>query len=359
MSNISLLRFFGITSVPIQERINFARHLSISIKSGLTLLDALDLIRRQTSSRALTRIIESIIKDVNNGQSLTDSLEPFRYVFGQLFISMIKVGEAGGTLSQALLYLSEELKKQRGVRHRVRSALIYPTIILFATLGITIFLTLFIFPKILPIFQSLGVQLPFTTRLIIQMLTFLNKFGLLMVGGIIIFVIAVRLLLLVKKVRNYFDRFLLLLPFVSTIIVDVTLTNFTRSLSVLLKSGMTLIDALGIAKTTFGNLYYRSHIDGVIEVVKRGEEMTKYLEKRPKLFPPMLIGMIRVGEGTGNLEENLLYLSEYYEGEVDELVKNLTTILEPMLMLLMGLIVGFVALAIVTPIYKVTQGLRI
>jgi type IV pilus assembly protein PilC len=126
-----------------------------------------------------------------------------------------------------------------------------------------------------------------------------------------------------------------------------------------LKSGMTLIDALEIARETFHNLYYRHEIDKIIDTVKRGEEMARYMAKVPKLFPAMFVGMIKVGESTGNLEENLNYLADYYESEVDERLKNLTTVVEPLLLVIMGLLVGFVALSIITPIYKITQEIKI
>jgi type IV pilus assembly protein PilC len=272
---------------------------------------------------------------------------------------LVKVGETSGNLADTLLYLSQELKKQREVNHRVRGALIYPLVILFVTVAITIFLTVFIFPKILPIFVSLKIQLPVTTRFIISLLTFFSEYGLYVLAGLIGFVVLIKLMLMVKKVHFWFDAILLRVPFISRILIAVTMTNFMRSLAVLLKSSMALIDALEVAKGTFHNLYYRALVDDMIARVKRGEEIGRALVGHPKLFPSMVVGMIQVGERTGTLEENLLYLAEYYEGEVDDIVKNLTTTLEPFLLLLMGFVVGFVALSIITPIYKITQEVRI
>src|SRR3989344_1368911 len=148
---ILFLKVFSL--IPLQERINFARHLSIDIKSGMPLIEALRLIQRQMQSKNLSKLIEKIIDDVNNGQFLAQSLDRYRYAFGDFFINMVKVGETSGNLSATLLYLSDELKKQKEINHKVRSALIYPLIILIATIGVTLFLTLVIFPKILPIFE--------------------------------------------------------------------------------------------------------------------------------------------------------------------------------------------------------------
>jgi type IV pilus assembly protein PilC len=325
----------------------------------MPVLEALRLIRRQIASKAFGVIIDNIVKDVNNGQFLAQSLQRYDYIFGGFFVNMVKVGESSGNLSQSLLYLAQELRKQREIASRIRTAMIYPAVIFFATLGITAFLTFFIFPKILPVFSTLQVELPLTTKLLIKVLAFLQEYGFVFAGSVVAFVVAVRLILSIPRVHFVFDRFLLSVPVIRTVTVNVTLTNFSRSLSVLLKSGMTIVDALGIAKGTFHNMVYQQLIGQMIESVKRGESMTRYLETQPRRFPAMLVGMIQVGETTGNLEENLAYLAEFYEGEVNESVGNLTTVIEPLLLLFMGFLVGFVALSIITPIYKITQGLQI
>ena len=334
--------------VSFQEKINFARHLSVAIKSSMPVLEALRLIRRQTGSKAFAVVIDQIINDVNNGQFLAQSMERFNYIFGNLFVNMVRVGESSGNLSQSLLFLN-----------RIRSAMIYPAVIFFATVSITAFLTFFIFPKIMPVFTSLRVELPLTTRILIQVLHFLQAHGITFGIAIAVLIVAIRLMLLVRPIHFIFDRFILYVPVLSRVTVNVTLANFTRSLGVLLKSGMTIVDALTIARGTFHNLYYQREIEFLIESVKKGESMTRYFESKPKLFPAMMTGMIQVGESTGNLEENLGYLAEFYEGEVNDSVSNLTTVIEPLLLLFMGFLVGFVALSIMTPIYKITQGLQV
>lgn len=342
-----------------QEKINFARHLAVSIKTGMPLLEALNLIKEQTDSKKFRKIIDAIIHDVNNGQFLAQSLERFQFVFGDFFINLVKVGETSGSLSSSLLYVAQELKKQREINQKVRSAMVYPAVILVATLGITLFLTLFIFPKILPIFESLRVDLPITTRAVIFSLNFMKSYGVLAVAGGIILAFVLRIILTLQKVHFLFDRLMLKIPFVSLLITNLTLANFSRSLGVLLKSGMTIVDSLDIAKGTFHNAVYRREVEKVAEGVRRGESMARGLHEAKKFFPPLMTGMIRVGETTGNLEENLEYLAEYYESEVKETVERLTTVIEPVLLIFMGVLVGFIALSIITPIYKITQGLKI
>jgi len=342
-----------------QEKINFARHLAVSIKTGMPLIEALSLIREQAGSKKFQKIIDTIIGDINNGQFLAQSLERFQFVFGDFFVNLVRVGETSGTLSSSLLYVALELKKQREINQKVRSAMVYPAVILVATLGITLFLTLFIFPKILPIFESLRVDLPITTRAVIFALNFMKAYGLLFVGGLIVLGLALRIILTLKKIHFLFDKLLLKIPFVSLLITNLTLANFSRSLGVLLKSGMTVLESMDVAKGTFHNLVYRREVEKVAEGVRRGESMARGLLQAKKFFPPLMIGMIQVGETTGNLEENLEYLAEYYESEVKETVDRLTTVIEPVLLIFMGVLVGFIALSIITPIYKITQGLKI
>src|SRR3989344_741399 len=342
-----------------QEKINFARHLAVSIKTGMPLMEALSLIREKAGSKKFQKIIDTIIGDINNGQFLAQSLERFQFVFGDFFVNLVRVGETSGTLSSSLLYVALELKKQREINQKVRSAMVYPAVILVATLGITLFLTLFIFPKILPIFESLRVDLPITTRAVIFALNFMKAYGLLFVGGLIVLGLALRIILTLKKIHFLFDKLLLKIPFVSLLITNLTLANFSRSLGVLLKSGMTVLESMDVAKGTFHNLVYRREVEKVAEGVRRGESMARGLLQAKKFFPPLMIGMIQVGETTGNLEENLEYLAEYYESEVKETVDRLTTVIEPVLLIFMGVLVGFIALSIITPIYKITQGLKI
>lgn len=352
--NINIFRH-----ISVQEKVDFARHLSITIKSSVPLVTGLRLIKEQTSSKYFASIIGKIINKINSGQSLASALQEFSHIFGDFFISIVGVGEASGNLSTSLLYVSSELKKQRELNNKIKSALIYPTVVFFATIGMTIFLTTYIFPKIIPIFSSLNVKLPFTTKLVIAFFEFITTYYPHVGIGLVVLVLGGKLLLSVKSVHILFDRVVLKIPVLSQLIINATVTNFSRSLGILLKSGMTIIDALEVSKETFHNMYYQYHIEKMVQDVRRGESIGKYLGEHRKLFPPMLVGMIKVGESTGNLEENLVYIAEYYTEELDLSIKNLTSLLEPFLVLIMGIVVGFIALSIITPIYSVTQGLNV
>jgi type IV pilus assembly protein PilC len=345
-------------SVPLQEKVLFTRHLSIGIKSGMTLIAALELISEQTKSKSLKTIISQLIEDVNAGMFLSKSLEKYRKVFGELFVNIIKIGESSGTLAENLLYLTEELKKKHALRSKVRGALIYPSVVLVATLGIAGSMIIFIFPKILPVFASLNVELPFTTRALISISNLLSNHGLVVGVSLVLVVIGFVALLKIRAVRHVVHHILLYTPVIKKMTVQVNMANFARTFGLLLKSGVNIIEAISITADTTGNLVYHHEFKASVSVLQKGEFLSSYLSNDKKLFPPIAVNMMRVGENTGNLTENLDYLSEYYEGQVDDFVKNLSSIIEPALMLIMGVIVGFIALSIITPIYSLTQGLQ-
>lgn len=345
---------FMFNSVPIQEKINFARHLHLIIKSGLPLVQGLELVGSQTPSRPMKKIIARLIDSVSEGKLLAEALKPYQQVFGDFFVQIIKVGEESGKLSENLLYVSDELRKKREIASKVKSAMVYPMIILIATIGIALFLVFSVLPKIIPILSDLGVDLPPTTKFLISFVRFSTSYSVFMLVGFVILVIAVRFIFRIKKVREIFHQAILFLPIVSKMVENANMIAFTRSLGLLLKSGITIVDALQISVNTLGNLFYRRKISRSIDFVKKGEQISGYLSRERRWFPAMAINLIKIGEDTGNLEGNLFYLSEYYEDELENSIKGLTSVMEPLLLLIMGLLVGFVAISIILPIYKIS-----
>jgi len=353
---ISLLgRLFG--RLPVQEEINFARHLAIIVKAGLPVFEGLKIIRKQVQMKRFVKIMDQIIVDVNNGQSLADALTFQGNAFSPFFINVIKVGESSGTLADNLRYLADELAKNRMLRSKIHSAMVYPMVILVATIAIVSGLIFFIFPKIIPLFKSLKVTLPFTTRALIAITDFMSTQWFWVIGAVLLLVVAVRMLFLLEGVRYLFQKTLLYVPVVSSLAISVNVINFSRVMGLLLKSGIRIVEALKIVSGTSPNLVYERALLATAIQVEKGGQMGGYLALQKKLFPPLFSSMVEIGENTGNLQENLEYLSEYYTEELDIAVKNLTTLIEPILLLFMGLLVGFVALSIITPIYSITQGL--
>jgi type IV pilus assembly protein PilC len=356
-----IARFFSVTfqHLPLQDRINFARHLALVIKAGLPAFEGLKIIQDQAESPLLRRVIGHLIEDVNSGKFLADGLQEYEHLFGTFFVNIVRVGESSGTLSKNLLYLADELRRSKELQGKVRSAMVYPLVILIATLAVAGFLTFFIFPKLVPVFAGMNVQLPATTRLLLATLAFVKSYGLYLLGAIILFLIGLRILIKrVPPVKYAFDEVLFLIPVLSDLVININMVNFTRVLGLLLKSGVKIVEALDITANTFDNSVYRKLLKDSEEGIKQGAQLGAYLSQHKHFFPPLVSGMVNVGESTGNLEENLTYLAEFYDGEVDSKLHSLTSLIEPIMLLTMGLLVGFVALSIITPIYSISQGIQ-
>ncbi|MEK7546800.1 MAG: type II secretion system F family protein [Patescibacteria group bacterium] len=341
-----------------QEKINFARHLSLTIRAGLPLMDALRIMKKQTQSKTLDAVIGDLMDGVENGQFLAQVLEKHKNIFNDFFVSIVRIGEQSGTLPQNLLYLSEEMKKSKDLKTKIRSAMVYPVIIFLATIGITALLTFSIFPKVLPIFSSLRIELPLTTKILIAVFNFMLNYWLIMALGFAAVFALFRISIRFQPIKYFFHKFLFYIPVISSMTINIAMSNFTRTMGVLLKSGVRIVEAIKVTAYTMDNLVYRKILLDAADSVGRGEQFVALISKDKKLFPVILSSLIEIGESTGNLEDNLFYLSEYYSEEVGITVSNLTSLLEPLLLLVMGIIVGFVALSIITPIYEVTSGVH-
>ena len=352
--NIPRPMFLSLTT---QDQILFAKRLAILLKGGVPLLEALVMLRQQSSGKAMAFVLASIIAGVEQGQSLAASLEKLQ-LFGDFAVHIIYIGESSGTLHDNLHYLAQELKKSEQLKKKVISALIYPLFIVVATIAITSLLTLYIFPKILPVFQSFHFTLPWTTRMLIALSRFLTEYFVFIFLGFLAVVFGIIYLFRLPRFRLLFDKGLLKIPLLGTIFQSYNLANFSRTFGLLLQSNVRIVDAAAITAKTASNAAYREQFAKIGPWVTKGEKISVFLIAAPSLFPPLLCQMLSVGETTGRLSESFLYVAEIYETEVDDLTKNLSSLIEPVLMIGMGLVVGFVAISIITPIYQITQNLH-
>ncbi len=355
-SNFKSSSFFKMT---LKEQTFFIKRLSFLLKAGIPILESLTMIREQTRQKGLITILDTVINDVSSGHNLSTSLGKFHKIFGDFSINIISFGESAGILSDNLTYLAEELKKKNALQKKVKGAFVYPAVVTFATLGITGFLMVYLFPKILPVFSSLHMTLPLSTRIIMAFSDFLIHHGLELVLGIVIFILVfIFTLKKVKIFRFYFDKLLMKIPMIGEVIKHYNLANTTRTIGLLLKSGVTFGETLEITTRVSGNLVYKREFEAMSEAVNRGERISVYLAKNRNLFPEVLTQIISVGERSGNLSNSFIYLSELYESEVEEFTKNISNLIEPALMIFMGVLVGFIAISIITPIYSITQNLH-
>jgi len=336
----------------------FAKRLSFLVRSSVPILESLDILHKQARSRSQREMLATIKEDVANGRTLSDSLARYQKSFGDFVINVIRVGEMGGTLSKNLIYLAEELQKRQTLKRKIISAMVYPAFITVATLAVTILLTVYIFPKVMPIFISLNVTLPFTTRVLLAVSNFLRHYGLYAFGGLAVLVVAFTFLIrTVGAVHYSVSRMILRLPIVGVLIQNYNMANFCRTMSLLLHSGFSVVEATEVTSDSMPNPVYKKACKDLYSRIVTGERLSKYLEEQRKLFPDTVMHMISIGETSGTLSETLMFLAEHYEEEVDDMVKNLSNSIEPVLMVFMGLLIGFVAVSVITPIYEVTQHL--
>lgn len=303
--------------------------------------------------------MDTIYKDVVSGVALSKSFAKFPRIFSAFSVQILRVGESSGTLEESLSYLAEELKKRQALKAKVIGAFIYPALITVATLGITLFLTIYLFPKIMPVFASLGIRLPLPTRIMITLSTFLTQWGLVCVVciacGMVCISFAARKF---RIVGWYFDWITLYIPLCGRMMRFYYIASTSRTLGLLLSSGLQLHEALFVTTQTVGNRIYQEAFSGLAASVTRGDTISNYMISQKTLFPDIMIDMVAVGERSGTLQQTLVYLSDVYDSEVEEFTKNISTLIEPALMMVMGLLVGFIAVSIITPIYGITQNLH-
>ncbi|TSC75287.1 MAG: type IV pilus assembly protein PilC [Parcubacteria group bacterium Gr01-1014_30] len=341
-----------------EEVIFFTEHLSLMLKGGVPIVEVLETLKSGIKSESFRRVLDDISKSILEGKSLYWALGRHSKIFDQFYISIIRISEESGSLEENLKYLSQKLRRDNEMKKKVKGALIYPAIIVFLALVITFTTTLFILPKITNLFQFLEIDLPLATKILISATVFFQKYWLFILVGIIASFVILGFLRRLKLFKLYFDKISLFLPLFGPIMKNFNLLFLSRTLFTLLKSGVPLIQALRICAETVPNETYKRNLLSVKLTVERGEKISSGLEKFSKIFPPVFFQMVLVGERSGTLEESLLYLAEYYEEETDATLKNLSNILEPALLILVGIFVAFVAIAVIVPIYKFTGQLR-
>ncbi len=345
---------------PIQEQILFAKRLSMLVKAGVPILSALHMLHSQTKSKSAKIIFKHLVSGVEQGQNISNTLRSkYEKLVGEFAINVIAVGEVSGTLQENLHYLADELQKKQALRRKVVNAMVYPVFIVVATLGITILLTAFVFPKILPIFSSFpDFQLPITTKILIFVSNILLGYWYLLLLAVVAIIAGFILGLRIKGFRRFIHRNVLRIPVMGTLLKSYHLATICRTFGILLRSNVPIVQAIRITAQSCTNVYYKEKLMEMAEHIKRGGKLSVVLLEHPKIFPTLTSQMVEVGESTGSLSNSLMFLSDMYENEVDDQTKNLSAVMEPALMVFIGLLVGFVAISIITPIYSFTQNLH-
>ncbi len=346
-----------IGRISLVEKMIFSRHLSIMIKAGLSLNQALRVLAEQTKNPKFKKIIGRVEEDLRRGQPLSDCLAKEPKVFNELYISMVRIGETSGNLDKVLKILAEQMRKDHELISRVRGAMMYPAVIITAMIGIGILMMIMVVPKLTEVFTEFNMELPLSTQIVIGLSNFLKNHLFLGLMSFIGSIILLRFGLRNKKFKRVLDKIYLHLPILGNLVQKTNSARFARSLSSLMESGLAIVKALQIVAGTLGNVHFKEALINSAEQVQRGKELSQALINYKNLYPPMVVQMIQVGEQTGSLSDILKNLADFYEEEIDNTTKNLSSIIEPVIMVVIGAAVGFFAISMIQPMYSMMGGL--
>ncbi|MBU4332125.1 type II secretion system F family protein [Patescibacteria group bacterium] len=348
----TFVRFQG---VPLSQKLFFTKNLQVMIKAGIPLSTALNILARQTPNEKFKRIIFAVHKKVEKGDSLAKSLSEYPKIFSEVFVNMISAGEKSGSLENILGQLTLQMKKTHELLARIKSALAYPAFVILAMVGMGVLMLIFVIPKIIDIFAEINATLPLPTRILIFVSNFIVKNGVWVILGAVVLLVFTIKFLRSKRGQKYFHKALLATPILSPIIKKINLAKFSRTFSSLLATDIPIVQTLQITGRVLGNTSYQEYVIHVAEEIKSGESVAKVLSQKPALFPPVVTQMVEVGEKTGSLDNILKDLAEFYEEDVNQTMSGLSSIIEPVLILVLGVAVAGMAVAVIMPMYSLSQ----
>ncbi|MFZ2621144.1 MAG: type II secretion system F family protein [Minisyncoccia bacterium] len=354
LSFSNLFSFGG--SVKMHDKITFAKNLSKMIDAGLPVTRALSIMERQ-SRGTLKTILTNIIESISKGNTFSDSIKNHPKVFSTLFISMVRAGEESGNLSSALQSVGLQLEKSYQLNRKIRGAMMYPAVIFSLMIVIGVLMMVYMVPTLTATFVGLGIKLPLSTRIIIAISSFLKNYFILIIIGTIVLIFSVIASLKTKRGHRVMDTIVLHIPVISDIVKQINSARTARTLSSLVTSGVDIVLALGVTKDVIQNSYYKAVLDEAQSTIQKGDSISVIFTNNNKLYPLFVGEMVAVGEETGKIAEMLLSVATFYEDEVDQKTKDMSSIIEPLLMIIIGTAVGFFALSMLGPTYSLADAL--
>jgi type IV pilus assembly protein PilC len=343
--------------VVTKELVIFFRQLSVLVEAHVPIIVSLIAISEQTGNKYFVKVIQEIINDVQDGASFSSALEKHKNVFPELSVNVIKAGEASGNLKKSIDYVTGNLERSQALSRRVKSAMIYPIIVLVVFFLIGFLAISFIIPKLTAIIKEIGANVPWYTQIVIAISDFMTKYWWAVAIIIVGFVAGIWYYIKSEEGKREWSQLKIKLPIVGVIFRNVYVARFSENLAVLMESGIPVIRALAIVSKVIDNFVYEEIFLKAAEEVKRGGNISNVFRKSP-LIPPMVAHMVKIGEDSGQVDLVLRHVAKFYDQEVETDTRNLSTLLEPVLMLIIGLCVGFMAVAILMPIYNIAGQIR-
>lgn len=349
--------FSFLNKISNNDVILFTRQISSMLTSGLTLMRALQIYKDQLQNPQMVEIVGGIIRDIEEGKPLSFSIAKYPQVFSPIYISLIKAGESAGLLDKVLLRLATNMEKQAKLRATVKGALLYPAIVITLMIIVIFIMMIFVIPQLSALYTNLNVPLPLPTKVVIGLSTFVGTFWPLVAALVAGFIFFFRRWKKTLEGQLIIDDLILKLPLFGKLIRQTILSEFARTFGLLVGTGTLVVESLIQTADTTGNIHFKNAIKGVANQVEKGVAVGDSMSAYP-LFPPMLIQLVKVGEQTGKIDETLGKASEYFEEEVNQQVRTLTTAMEPFIMVVLGVGVAFLIVSVITPIYSLISNLQ-
>ena len=346
-----------LDKISLKEKLFFTRNLKVMISAGISLPRCLRTLSEITKNKKFRKALLEITDSVNKGRSFSDSLENYPDIFPELFCSLIRAGEESGTLEDSLKNLSQQMERQHELNSKIMGALMYPIVIVSAMIGIGVLMLVMVIPKLSQTFQDMGVELPFTTKMVMFLGNFMAQRWYFLILIIAALVIVSKIIMSANAGKRARDKILLKLPVISSLVQKINSAYMTRTISSLISSGVPIVNSLEITSTVLNNVYFREALIQSAEKVKKGGKLSEALKAYGSLYPLVVIQMIEVGEETGETSDILQKLADFFEEEVTTTTRSLSSIIEPILMLLIGSAIGFFAISIIQPMYSVMETL--
>ena len=348
----------GLFSVSLSEKLLFMRNLKVMVGAGVPLPKTLEILALQTGSPQLKNALADIREKVLQGEMLSLAMSRHPAIFPPLFVNMIKAGEESGTMEGVLSHLTLQLERQHDLKSKIQSALMYPTVVVIAMVGVGVIMLVSVVPQLAKTFKELGVALPASTRFIVGLGEFLSELWYIALLLFLVLVLALWRFVKSKQGKTLLDGLMLRIPFIASLIGKINSAFFARTLSSLIGAGIPIVKSLEITSTVLDNRYFQEAVLHAAQEVRKGAKLSQSLKGSGKLYPLVVLQMLEVGEETGQTGEILAKLADFFEDEVSATTKNIASVIEPVLMLVIGAVVGFFAVSMIQPMYSILGSVK-
>ena len=358
MKSVGGGRFSFSRGISVAEKAAFCRFMGTMLKSGMSVPETVEIIRQESKNEKMREVLADLSYQSKKGKSISSVLEKYQDDFDKIFLTMVRVGEESGTLEKAFQYLSQQLTASHELGQKIKGSMMYPAVIVVAMIGNGLLMMVFVLPRLASAFLKLDVPLPAYTKVLLNAGQFFGKNPLLVIGFTFGMAVLAVSLFVVRRTRTVMIGFISKAPVVKNVVKSIDIARFSRTLSTLLKSGVPIIEALDVSSESVNNPKMKKETKMFSQQVAKGKSLSDIMIAQKSVFPPIMVQTIRAGEKSGSMEQVLSEVADFYEKEVEFSLKNLTSLIEPVLMLLIGVVVGVMVIMMIAPIYSIIGGLQ-